>query len=89
MEKKVSYSSIIITIYMKMMSCGPVGGVNVNTNINRSGIIPPTIQGFLLPYLDFVRSDKAPMTGSLMAFQTAQIINAKTIKIIFNPTTKK
>ena len=66
-------------MYMKMASCEPVRGVNVNTNIKRTGISPPIIQGFLLPYLDFVRSDKAPMRGSLSAFQKAQIINAITI----------
>jgi len=64
---------------MKMVSCEPVGGVNVKINTRRTGISPAIIHGFLLPYLDVVRSDKAPMRGSLSAFQKAQIINAITI----------
>ncbi len=47
------------------------------------------IYGFLRPHLEVVRSEIAPIKGSLKAFHKDQKINPIVIQIIFNLTIVK
>jgi len=72
---------------MKEAIAESVGGVHNNTITMHNGIIDAIMYGVLLPHLVFVRSDKAPNSGSLIAFQMLHNINPSVIRLTSKPTT--
>ncbi|MBA7714335.1 hypothetical protein ES703_123355 [subsurface metagenome] len=64
-----------------------IGGVKSKIITIANGIVAPAIQGILRPHLVLVRSERYPMSGSLIAFHRLHKIKAPVIQRTSNPTT--